>query len=188
MIDTPQILPFLPLITAGVGAATSLYSGYKANQRNQANLNAANGATAAQQALIQNLMSGINPAAYQQQAQMQTQDALGQLSSNFAQRGMLNSGALTTAGMQAAARAQTEAAVRYQQDRMSAYSMALGGQQAVGSQYRQNINPDPYGGFGASLGAVGTAAGQYLMGRYGQATPGTTGVGVPGFGVSYRRP
>lgn len=183
----PALIPFAPLIASGLGAATSLYGGYRANQANQANLNAANNATAAQQALIQQLMSGINPQAYQQQAQMQTQDALGQLSSNFAQRGMLNSGALTTAGMQAAARAQADAARQYQADRMSAYSMALGGQQAVGQQYRQNINPDPFGGVGASLGAVGTAAGQYLMGRYGQAAPASPGAGVPGFGVSYRR-
>lgn len=188
MVKSPQVIPFIPLIAAGIGGATSLYSGYKADQRNQQALGQANAATAAQQALIQNLMAGINPQAYQQQAQVQTQDALAQLSSNFAQRGMLNSGALTTAGMQAASRAQADAAARYQQDRLSAYSMALGGQQAVGQQYRQNINPDPYAGLGQSLGAIGTAGANFLANRYGAATPGATGAGLPGFGVSYRNP
>lgn len=184
----PALIPFVPLIAAGVGAGATLWNGARQDRANQATLNQANQATAAQQALIGQLMSGINPEAYRAQAAQSTQDALGQLTSNFAQRGMLNSGALTTAGMQAAARAQTDAMTRLQQDRMSAYGMALGGQQSIGQQYMQRINPDPYAGVGASLGAVGTAAGQYLMGRYGQgsATP-TTGVGLPGFGVTYPR-
>lgn len=177
----PAVLPFIPLIASGIGAGTALYSGYRAEQRNQQALAQANQATQAQQALISQLMSGISPQAYQAQAQQAGQDALGQLASNFAGRGMLSSGALHTAGAQTLSRLYTDANAAYQRDRMQAYGMALGGQQAVQQQYGQQINPSPYQGLGAALGAVGTAAGQYL---YRPPIP-TYGDPLPGFGVKY---
>lgn len=177
------LAPFLPLITAGVGAGASLFGGMAADRRNQQALGQANAATQQQQALIQQLMSGINPQAYRDQAALAGQDALSQLASNFAQRGMLSSGALHTAGANALTKLQADAQARYQQDRMGAYQMALGGMQSVGQQYRQGINPDPYNGLGTSLGAFGTAGANYLGQRYG--TGGAYGTPMPGFGVKY---
>ena len=80
-------------------------------------------------------MAGISPDAYRAQAAQAGETALGQLSANFAQRGMLNSGALTTAGAQTLSRLYTDADARDQQDRMNAIGMALGGQQAIQRQY-----------------------------------------------------
>lgn len=181
----PALLPFVPLIAAGIGGATALYSGNQANRRNEQALGQANQATAAQQQLISQLMSGISPEAYRAQAYQDGQSALGQLSSNFAQRGMLSSGALHTAGNQTLSKLYADAGARYQQDRQNAIGMALGGQQAVQRQYGAQINPDPWSGLGAALGGIGTAAGSYLYNRQ-QAAPASTGAGLPGFGVSYR--
>ena len=80
---------------------------------------------------------------------------------------MLDSGAMHTQGANTLARLYADAGARYQQDRLSAYGMALGGQQAIQRQYAGQINPNPYEGLGASLGGLGSAAGQYLYGRYG---------------------
>ncbi len=100
---------------------------------------------------------------------------------------MLSSGALHTAGAQTLSRLYTDADARYQQDRMNAIGMALGGQQAIQRQYGQQINPDPYAGLGAALGAFGMAGGQFAQQRYGTTYPATPtyGTPLPGFGVSY---
>ena len=183
MVDLPGAIPFIPLIAAGIGGAASLYGGYRQDKANQAVNAQAAQSTAAQQQLIGQLMAGISPDAYRAQAAQAGETALGQLSANFAQRGMLNSGALTTAGAQTLSRLYTDADARYQQDRMNAIGMALGGQQAIQRQYAGMVNPNPYEGLGAALGAAGTSAGQLLMARYGQgtATPATGGLGmVPG--------
>lgn len=180
------LIPFVPMIAAALGGATALYSGSQANRRNEQALGQANQATAQQQQLIWQLMSGLNPEAYRAQAYQDGQAALGQLSSNFAQRGMLSSGALHTAGNNALSKLYADAGARYQQDRMNAIGMALTGQQAIQRQYTGQINPEPYSGLGAALGALGTAAGSYLQNQ-GSAAPAGTGAGVPGFGVNYPR-
>lgn len=178
----PALIPFVPMIAAGIGAGATLYSGYRSEQRNNAALAQANQSAAAQQALIQQLMSGISPDAYRAQAAQAGQSSLSDLASNFAQRGMLSSGALHSAGMQSLARLYTDANAAYQRDRMNAIGMALGGQQAIGQQYGQQINPQPYAGLGSALGAAGTAAGQYL---YTHPAPPVSGNPLPGFGVRY---
>lgn len=178
------ILPFVPLLAAGLGAGTALYSGAQANRRNEQALGQANQATAQQQQLIAQLMGGISPESYRAQAYQDGQSALGQLSSNFAQRGMLSSGALHTAGAQTLSGLYANASAKYQQDRQNAIGMALGGQQAVQRQYGAQINPEPWSGLGAALGGIGTAAGAYLHNNK-PAAP-STGAGLPGFGVSYR--
>lgn len=175
----PAVIPFIPLIAAGIGAGTAVYSGVQADKRNQTQIGLANQNMQQQQGLIQQLMSGITPQAYQQQAALAGKDAMSQLASDFAQRGMLSSGALGTAGANALTKLQADAAARYQQDRTNAYGMALNARGNMTSQYGQFVNPDPYGGLGQSLGAIGTAAGSYLAGQQPQAT----GVALPGFGV-----
>lgn len=175
----PWLAAAAPLIASGVGAATSLFSGIAANNRNNQQIGMANQNMQQQQALIGQLMAGINPQAYQQQAALAGKDAMSQLASDFAQRGMLSSGALGTAGANALTKLQADAAARYQQDRTNAYGMALNARGNMTSQYGQFVNPDPYGGLGQSLGAIGTAAGSYLAGQQ----PQTTGVALPGFGV-----
>lgn len=179
-----MLVPFIPLLAAGVGAGVSLWQGNRAEQQNRAAQQQANQATQAQQALIQQLMSGISPQAYQQQAAQAGQQALSQLAANFAGRGMLSSGALHTAGAQTLSQLYTDAQARYQQDRMNAIGMALGGQQAIQQQYAGGINPNPYAGLGSALGAVGMAGGQYLYNRQATPTP-TYGTPLPGFGVKY---
>lgn len=177
---------FIPLIAAAIGTGTALYSGSQANRRNEQALGQANAATQQQQQLIWQLMSGLNPEAYRAQAYQDGQSALGQLSSNFAQRGMLSSGALHTTGNATLSKLYADASARYQGDRQNAIGIALGGQQQIQRQYGQQINPDPYAGLGASLGAFGTAAGSYLQNQ-GSAAPASTGAGLPWFGVNYPR-
>lgn len=183
----PALIPFIPLIAAGVGGATSLIGGMRADQQNQRANQQANAATAQQQALIQQMMAGITPDAYRAQAQQAGQGALSQLAASFAGRGMLNSGAHTTAGANTLAQLYTDANAKYQQDRMGAYQIAMGGQQAIQGQYARQVNPDPFAGVGASLGAIGLAGGDYLARRYGQPAGGTVTqtTPLPGFGVSY---
>lgn len=167
----PALIPLAPIIAAGIGAGASWLSGHKAEQMNNANLARADQATAAQQQLIGQLMAGITPDAYRAQAQQAGAQALDQLSGQFAGRGMLSSGALHTAGTTTLAKLYTDAAARYQQDRMQAIGMALGGQQAIQQQWGQHINPDPYSGLGQSLAGLGTAAGQYLYNQQKTGTP-----------------
>lgn len=189
----PQLIPLIPLIASGIGGVTSLIGGIQASQQNAAANQQANAATQRQQQLIAQLMGGINPEAYRAQAAQAGQAALGQLSSNFAQRGMLSSGALHTAGANTLAQLYTDANAKYQQDRMGAYQVALGGQQNIQGQYAKQVNPDPYAGLGQSLGAIGLAGGDYF-GRqagtpqtpYGGYTPYYTAPvanPLPGFGV-----
>lgn len=186
----PAILPFLPAIVGLAGAGVSLWQGNQADQRNQQANAQANAATAQQQALIQQLMSGLNPQAYQQQAAQAGNQALSQLAANFGQRGALSSGAFQQAGATTLGQLYSDAQARYQQDQQNAIGMALGGQQAIQRQYAGQVNPDPYAGLGTALGALGTAAGGYLQQKYGQPTTaygGSTGAGLPGFGVRYGR-
>lgn len=180
----PQLIPFIPLIASGVGLAGTLYQGHKSEQQNNANLARADQATAAQQQLIGQLMSGINPQAYRDQAAAAGQNALGQLAANFAGRGMLSSGALHTTGAQTLAQLYTDANAKYQQDRINAIGMALGGQQAVQQQWGAHVNPNPYAGLGSALSGIGTAAGQYLYNQQQKPAQGT-GTPLPGFGVQY---
>ena len=174
----PAVLPFIPLIAAGIGGGVSLYQGYKADQRNQQQIGQAQQSQGQQQALITQMMQGVNPAAYQAQARGASQGALGQIASDFAQRGLNSSGAMYTAGANATNQAYTGAAAQYQHDRMSAYGAAMGGQQAVTQGYGQFVNPDPYGGLGQSLGAIGQAGAAY----YGNQQPAAP-TPLPGFGV-----
>lgn len=182
----PAILPFLPAIAGLAGAGVSLFNGIQTDRRNQEFNNQANAATAQQQALIQQLMSGLNPQAYQQQAAQAGQQALSQLAANYGQRGALSSGAFQQAGATTLGQLYTNAQAQYQQDRQNAIGMALGGQQAIQRQYAGQVNPNPYEGLGASLGAVGTAAGQYLFQNPTGTPTGLTGMGLPGFRPAYR--
>lgn len=188
------LAPFVPLIAAGIGGATSLYGGYKANQANQQANQQANAATAQQQALIQQMMAGMTPDAYRAQAAQQGESALSQLAANFAGRGMLSSGALHTAGATTLAGLYANADAKLQQDKMGAYQMAMGGQQAIQGQYARQVNPDPWVGVGQSLGAIGLAGGNLLGQQYGTPQPATPYAGytpyytapanpLPGFGV-----
>ena len=180
----PAAVPFLPMIAAGLGTATAIGQGIQTSNQNNRALAASNAATQQQQALIGQLMAGISPDAYRNQAAEAGQAALGQLSSNFAQRGMLSSGALHTAGAQTLSKLYSDADARYQQDRQNAIGMALNGQASIRGAYDSQVNPSPYGGLGAALGGLGTAAGQYLYQN--PATAPGTGQPLPGFGVRYR--
>lgn len=183
----PAVLPFLPLISAGIGGVTSLISGNRADQQNQQQIGLAQQSQQRQQALIQQMMAGINPAAYQEQARQASGQAFGQLSSDFASRGLLSSGALYTAGANASNKAYADAGAAYQRDRLQAYGIANGAQQNVTQNYGQFVNPNPYAGLGSSLGALGTAGAAYLSGQQPQQ-PVSSGVSMPGFGVRYPAP
>lgn len=159
----PAVVPFIPLIASGIGAAASVANGMRTERTNRQYLQRADQAAAAQQQLIGQLMSGITPDVYRAQAQQAGQAALSQLSSDFAQRGMLSSGAMQQAGARTLSEAYTNANAAYRAERMNAIGMALGGQQNLNNQWGQRINPDPYAGLGASLGAMGVAGAQYLQ-------------------------
>lgn len=181
------MIEWLPLIASAIGGLTSLLQGNQAEQQNREYMQRADAATAAQQQLIGQLMAGMSPQAYRDQAAMDGQAALGQLSANFAGRGMLSSGALHTAGASTLSQLYANATARHQQDRMNAIGMALGGQQAIRSQYADNVNPNPYAGLGQALSGIGTAAGQYLY-RNPLTPAATTGNPLPGFGARYTSP
>lgn len=173
------MIPFIPLIAAGIGAGTAVYSGVQANNRNNQQIGLAQDSQQKQQALIQQMMARINPAAYQEQARQASSTALGQLAGNFAQRGLLSSGALYTAGAQATNKAYADADAALQRDQLQAYGIANGAQQNVTQNYGQFVNANPWAGLGSSLGAIGTAGASYLAGQQ----PATGGVSMPGFGV-----
>ena len=176
------MIPFIPLLAAGVGVGGSLISGAQASARNNQQIGLAQQSQAQQQQLIQQLMSGINPAAYQEQARQATMLGQQQIGSDFAQRGMLDSGAMYTASANAAGKNYADAQARYQQDRVSAIGAAMGGQNAVTRGYGDFVNPNPYGGLQASLGGLGSAAGQYF---YNNPQPAAPSGGMPGFGAHY---
>lgn len=154
-----------PLIAALIGAGTSLYQGIQGEQRNREMDARSAQATAAQQALIGKMLGEISPEAYLAQADRAGQGAVSQLMSRFAGNGMLSSGAMHTAGLNALMDARTNALAKYQSDRLGAYGTALGGQQAIHNQYVQGINPNPYSGFSASLGGLGTLLGSMYGSR-----------------------
>lgn len=132
---------------------------------------------AAQQNIIQQLMAGITPGAYQEQARQATALGQGQIASDFAGRGLLSSGAMYQTSANAASKNYADAQAAYQRDRMAAYQTALGGQQNISGQVAQ---ANPYAGLGAALGGLGTAAGSYFANQMaGQGS----GVSLPGFGT-----
>lgn len=178
----PALIPYIPLIAAGVGAAASVSNGMRNERMNREYLGRADQAAAAQQELIANLMSGITPDVYRAQAQQAGNAAIDQLSSAYAQRGMLSSGAMHTAGAKTLSELYTNANAVYRQERMNAIGMALGGQQQLNNQWGQRINPDPYSGLSTALSGLGQAGAQYLQQN---RTATSTGTPMPGFGVTY---
>lgn len=156
------LLPFAGLIASGVGAATAIGSGIAANNRNNAVLGQVNGQNAQQQALIKQLMDGIDKNAYMQQAQGAGQQALGQLSADDASRGLLNSGAHARVGAQTISDIYQQANAKYQTDRQNALGIAMGAHQSLADAYSKQFNPDPYSGVGDAFKGIGTASASYL--------------------------
>jgi hypothetical protein len=227
----------------------------------------ANGEAARLRQNATDVLGATSTDAYNRQAQLAGDDALSQLSSNLASRGIASSGASSRLGASTLSRLYADAQARGQQDRLSAYGISnsalqaaggmqssiagqlgqlgmagqqsragilgqMGGligqqqqgvqaqagllgnylqalqsqfgmQQGIAGQYMQqgnalggiynqqaqNINPNPWGGLGSSLGAIGNAGaylGNYMQGNRGQGAP-PMGIGLPGFGVSYPR-
>ena len=178
----PAVLPFVPMIASVIGLGGSIISGNQASAQNAQQIGLAQQSQQQQQQLIQQLMSGINPAAYQEQARQATMLGQGQIGADFAQRGMLDSGAMYTASANAAGKNYADAQARYQSDRVSAIGAAMGGQNALTRGYGDFVNPNPYAGMQASLGGLGTAAGQYA---YQHPQAGGSGAGDPAFSVYY---
>lgn len=180
----PAAIPFLPLIGGVIGAGASLINGRRTEATNRQYLQRADQAAAAQQQLIAQLMSGITPETYRAQAQQAGTAAIDQLSANFAQRGMLSSGAMHTAGARTLSELYTNANAAYRAERANAIGAALTGQANLNNQWGQRINPDPYAGLGQSLGAIGVAGAQYLHANPLQQTQPWSA--APGFGVTYQ--
>jgi hypothetical protein len=179
------------MIASVVGAGASLIGGAQADNRNNQLLGQQQQGITAQQNLIRQLMAGMDPSSYQQQASLATSQGLGGLAQNFAGRGMLDSGAFTTAATNAAASNASNASAAYQRDRLTAYQTAMSGQQGVSQQYANQMNPNPYGGLGAALGGLGTAAGSYFANSMAGVPAQGGALGTPsmaGFGVSYASP
>lgn len=169
----------------------SLLSGAQADRRNQQVQGQQQQGITAQQNLIQQMMAGITPGAYHQQAAMATAEGQGQIDSAFAGRGLLGSGAMYAASTNAAAKNYADANANYQRDRQGAYGMALNGQQGIVQQYGQGLNQNPYGGLGASLSGLGTAAGSYFANQMAGQPSGTPMAGfgaAPGVGRYYAIP
>lgn len=165
----PAAIPFLPLIASAVGVGGSLIGGAMNDRRQQQGI-------AAQQNIIQQLMAGITPGAYQEQARQATAAGQGQISADFASRGLLSSGAMYQASANAASKNYADAQAAYQRDRLAAYQTALGGQQGINTQVSQ---ANPYDGVGAALGGLGTAAGSYFANQMAGQNTGS----LPGFGT-----
>lgn len=179
----PAIIPFIPLIASGVGAAATIYSGRQAERRNDQYLHQADRAVANQQQLIGELMAGITPDVYQAQAKQAGAAALDQMAASFAQRGMLSSGAHGNQAARTLSELYTNANAAYRQERQSALAQALGASQNLNNQFGQRINPNPYAGLGqvmAGLGGAAAYAQQHYTPTATAAQKGGLSFGVPG--------
>ena len=155
--------------------AGSLIGGAQANNQNNRVLAKVDGQSDQQNALIQQLMSGIDRNAYMQQAQGAGDQALGQLSADDASRGLLNSGAHSRVAASTLSDIYQNANAKYQGDRQNAIGMALGARQSLGQAYGQQYNPNPYSGLAPSLSGVGAAGASYLDYLTKNKPPATTG-------------
>lgn len=109
----------------------------------------------------QNVLAATDPGVYRQQAQLAGNDALGQLSSQLASRGIASSGTSSRLGASTLSRLYADAAARGQQDRLNAYGIsnsALGqaGNLALGqSQAQVNADLQAAGMRNSALGQMG---------------------------------
>ncbi|KQR22861.1 hypothetical protein [Deinococcus sp. Leaf326] len=97
--------------------------------------------------------------AYNRQAQLAGDDALGQLSSSLAARGIASSGASSRLGASTLARLYADAQARGQQDRLSAYGISNNALQAAGGMQSS---------IASQLGQMGLAGQQQQAGLLGQ--------------------
>lgn len=245
----PAVIPFIPLIAAGIGGATALYSGYKADKQNQAvqqqmqnTQNQQMGLFSQAQQLIpgmQNIsnlygqgatgfladrdrlgalngqygglmdqmnrlynsggigdiltmmrgganvqagqitdggygaqlagnasavMRDTNPEVYREQARLAGNDAMGQIASQLAGRGIASSGTSSRLGASTLSRLYADAAARGQQDRLNAYGISNNALGAAGnmalnrSQGQVSADLQAAGIRNSALGAVGNLA------------------------------
>ena len=158
----PAVIPFIPLIAAGVGVGGSLIGGKMASDRNNQVMGKIDQQNAQQNTLIQQLMSGIDKNAYMAQAGQAGEQAMSQLGADDASKGILSSGAHSRVAAQTLGDIYTNATAKYQSDRQNAMGMALGARGNLASSYGQQFNPNPYSGLGPAVAGVGTAGASYL--------------------------
>ena len=145
------MLQFLPLIFGGISALSGLFGGMQASAENEKNRALQEKEMEMMRQILGQITSSTDPAAYEMQAKMGFDDALGALAS----RGLASSG---VAGRGLAA-TLVNARLQAQNTRISALGQAMGGHGQLAGMYGQNIDPNPYGGVAAGLGAMGNAAG-----------------------------
>ena len=156
------LIPFIPLIAAGVGVGGSLIGGKMASDSNANVMNKIDGQNAQQNTLIQQLMSGIDKNAYMAQAGQAGEQAMNQLGADDASKGILSSGAHSRIAAQTLGDIYANATAKYQSDRQNAIGMAIGGRSSMSSQYAQQFNPNPYSGLQPAVAGVSSAGATYL--------------------------
>lgn len=181
------LLAALPAIMGGISTIAGLFGGYKADQANQAAQARQDQMYGNMNGLVQQMLSGANPQAYMQQAQTVGQRMLGQVAADQAARGTLQSGTFARTSAEALSQVNADALARAQSDRQQVLGQALSAYGGLAQGYGQRINPNPYGGVGAGLGAVGNGAAWYAdwQAKQGAAQPAASTGGGSLFGVSY---
>lgn len=173
LVNLPQIIPFIPLIASGIGAATAIGSGINATNRNNQVLGQINGEQNQQQQLLQQMLAGINRGDYMNQAKLDGQEMLGQLAADDGARGMLDSGAHSRLAQSNLAKIYADATSRYDQARQGVYQTAFGAHQQLTDTYGRMFNPDPYSGLGPAVQGISSAGASYL--DYLKSTPNKVG-------------
>lgn len=142
------------------------------------------GAVDALRANAAGVLSATSPDVYREQARLAGNDAMGQLASQLASRGVASSGASSRLGASTLSRLYADAAARGQQDRLNAYGQSNSALSAAGNMalQRRGMEANLAGqlaglemqgqqhraGLAGQLAGLGMQGGQYQAGLLGQ--------------------
>lgn len=181
----PQVVPFIPLLTAGVGVVGGLMTGNQQAKQNQQYIQGQDRQYAQVGQFAQQLLSTVNRAEYDAQANKDVNAAMKDVFGVMASRGMGRSTAGLTASADVAGKIRSTYTQQYFQDRMGAIQGAGNMLAGVASAPRMGYDSHPYAGFQSGLSGIANAAAYY--GEKGWPQWGSQGGGTrdPGFSYSY---
>lgn len=155
------VIPFIPLIAAGVSTIGGIFAGNKQAKQNEQLINNQNQQLGQVTDMANRLASSVSRADYEQNANADVNAALKDIFGVMATRGMGRSTAALTAASGADGQIRSQYGQQYLRDRMGALQAAGGMISGVASTPRMGYDADPYAGFRSGLTGIGSAAAYY---------------------------
>lgn len=167
----PAVIPFIPVIAAGIGVAGGLITGNQAKKNNEKLIDSQNQNLSRVSEFAEQIATRVSRSEYDSQANADVNAALKDVFGAMASRGMGRSTAGLTAASGASAQIRSGYGQQYLKDRLSSLQTAGGMISGVASTPRMGYDSDPYAGFRSGLSGIGSAAAYYQANRPAAAAP-----------------